>query len=104
MANELKIDFDLLTNTINAYSTLISDLENVKNQANTAIKILESTKWKSAASEAFFSTYSTNWTVAFDEQIKSMDFLKEQLEAAREEYEDLYEEIDQIANAVRSAY
>jgi len=104
MAKELKIDFDQLTNTINSYNSLISDLESVKTQANTAIKILEGTKWKSAASEAFFNTYSTGWTVAFNEQIKSLEFLVEQLNDARDQYQDLYEEIDQIANAVRSSY
>jgi len=103
MAKQLRIDFEELEKTITVYKNIADQFKTVKDQANTAMKILEETKWKSSASEAFFDTYSTNWVKAFDDHIKSLDFLTDQLEDVEKKYEDLYEGIDKIANAVRDA-
>lgn len=103
MAKQLCIDLDELDRTIKTYKEITTQFMTVIDQANTAMKILEESKWKSAASEAFFETYSTNWVKAFDDHLKSLEFLTEQLGNAQEQYEDIHDEIDRMATAVRGA-
>ncbi|MBR6570726.1 MAG: WXG100 family type VII secretion target [Clostridia bacterium] len=103
MAKQLRIDFEELSGTIAAYKEIVDEFQLVKEQANNAMKALEESKWRSAASEAYFRTYSDNWVKAFNDHILSLNFLIDQLENAQGKYSDLYDEIDEIAAAVRAA-
>ncbi len=98
--NDIKIDLDKLSNAISSYSTIISDFEQAVKDTEDAIKSLKTSGWKSGASTQYFLTYENTWKKNMNKRIKIIKHLKQCLEKAKKEYQDVYDEMTKLDSAL----
>ena len=96
MATRVEVDFNAITNAINAYTRAISDFESIVNTLDAPMCTLEASGWKSAASEAFFRRYEDRWKANMDTHKSSIGTLRESLQCVCNQYNDLYDTIPQM--------
>ena len=63
MSKILKVNFDAFEYTISKYQESIDLFEETLNKLNKSIDILKTSGWDSAASEEFFNTFNTLYTL-----------------------------------------
>lgn len=100
MAKKLKVDLEQLSETITMYDKSYNDFESLIKTLSASVDALQNTGWKSAASEAFFSTFDETWKKNMEMHLKIIKHLKECLVNAKNEYEALYESIPSIGNTL----
>ena len=97
---KLKIDIDILQDTITAYQTAIDDIEGAVGDAEDAVDTLRTASWKSGASDAFFENFDSNWKKNIEDRIQIIKHLKGCLEEAKKEYDAVYTEATQLGNSL----
>lgn len=98
--NDIKIDLGKLSSAISSYETIISDFEQAVKDTEDAIKSLKTSGWKSGASTQYFLTYENTWKKNMKKRIKIIKHLKKCLEKAKSEYQDIYDEMTKLDNAL----
>ena len=97
MAETLRIDFDILRETIDAYQKAYDDFVRVLQDISKTMTDLQGTKWSSAASQKYFEQYTEDWKTSFIQHLQSIVHLKGALEYAQKEYAALYDQIPTLA-------
>ena len=95
---KLKVDIDVLGNTIKTYDTEISNLQHARDAIKRSLVMLKSSGWNSNASKAWFSLLDDEWIKNVDYQIRVLDRLKGNLVTARDEYLFVYNEQEALKN------
>ena len=95
---KLKVDIDVLENTIKTYDTEISNLQSARDAIKRSLATLKSSGWNSNASKAWFSLLDDEWIKNVDYQIRVLDRLKGNLVTARDEYVSVYNEQEALKN------
>jgi WXG100 family type VII secretion target len=101
MGLEITIDLAKLDTAISTYQKLVTDLDVVTKNLDTAMTSLESTGWRSPAGKAFFSKYDEAWKKNVEKRKKVLDHLREALQTAKTEYAAVANEAAQLANSLR---
>lgn len=96
----ITIDLGKLTNAISNYEIIISDFEQAVKETEEAIKTLKSSGWKSSASTQYFLTYENTWKKNMKKRIEVIKHLKKCLEKAKNEYQGIYDEMNQLDSAL----
>lgn len=91
--NKLVIDLDQLQKTIEDYGQTIEDFISTQNMLDKAKTDLESSKWKSGASEAFISKYQDTWKANMEMHVKILTHLQTCLAEAQKEYGAIHDAI-----------
>ena len=99
-SNEIKVDLGKLTSAINNYELIISDFENAVSQTEEAIESLKTSGWQSSASTQYFLTYENTWKKNMKTRIEIIKHLKKCLEKAKNEYQSIYDEMNQLDSAL----
>lgn len=86
--NEIKIDFDILNNTISTYQNEINNLKNAKNSIKLALDTLSSS-WKGQARDQYFNETYLEWDKGIDEHLSRLGFLCNQLKSVKRNYEEI---------------
>lgn len=97
--NIVKIDFDILENTIRTYATSIETLKKAKIDIKNGISSLER-DWNGEAKEAYFNVKYADWDKGLDEHISRMEFLKKQLETVKKAYQEIMTEGQKLQNKI----
>lgn len=97
---KLKIDIDILQDTLTAYQTAIDDIEGAVGDAEDAVDTLRASSWKSGASDAFFDNFDSTWKKNIEDRIQIIKHLKGCLEEAKKEYDAVYTEATQLGNSL----
>ena len=95
---KLKVDIDVLENTIKTYDTEISNLQHAREAIKRSLAMLKSSGWNSHASKAWFSLLDDEWIKNVDYQIRVLDRLKGNLVTVRDEYVSVYNEQEALKN------
>ena len=95
---KLKVDIDVLENTIKTYDTETSNLQHAREAIKRSLAMLKSSGWNSNASKAWFSLLDDEWIKNVDYQIRVLDRLKGNLVTARDEYVSVYNEQEALKN------
>ena len=95
---KLKVDIDVLENTIKTYDTEISKLQHAREAIKRSLAMQKSSGWNSNASKAWFSLLDDEWIKNVDYQIRVLDRLKGNLVTARDEYVSVYNEQEALKN------
>lgn len=97
---KFKVNTDTLQETINAYQTAISDIEQAIKDAEQAIDVLKTSGWKTNASKAFFENFDSSWKTNINNRVKVITHLKECLQDAKNDYEELCSEASRLGNSL----
>lgn len=100
MANKLKISIEQLESTINTYEKSCQQLEQMVKVLTKSVDNLKNTGWKSSASEAFFNAFDETWKKNIEKHILVIGHLKDCLKNAQAEYEEIYDRIPTLKNAL----
>lgn len=93
---KIKIDLDKLSSAITNYEDIISDFEQSVKDTEKAINSLKTSGWKSGASTAYFLAYEDTWKKNMEKRIKIIKHLKDCLKKAKDEYTEVYNEMQQL--------
>ncbi|GHU75012.1 hypothetical protein AGMMS49992_18080 [Clostridia bacterium] len=97
MANHLVVDFGRMQDTSDAFITASQGMTALMNDVNAAINTLRTAKWRAKSADAFFAQYSDIWQVAFQDHIKAVDHMAEQLAKANASYSYLSSKVPTLA-------
>jgi len=100
MSTRLELEFNAINNAITVYSRTISDFETLVSTLDTSMNALEASNWKSSASAAFFRRYEERWKRNMENHKSTIATLRDALDKAREQYNQLYDSIPQINQAL----
>jgi WXG100 family type VII secretion target len=95
---KLKVDLDVLQATINTYNVELGNLKDAKKGIQRALNTLKSSGWDSAASKAWFSLLDDEWLKNIEFQIRVLERLRDNLDIAKDEYQEVYEEQQNLKN------
>ena len=94
------VDTDVMQSTIVTYQNAITDIEMAVSNAEKAIETLKSSAWQSAASKEYFNNFDASWKVNIEKRIQVITHLKECLNGAYIDYEDLCEVAAGLKNSI----
>lgn len=100
MAEYLAIDLEALRNTIKLYSDAIVNLEMAIEKVDGAMNQLQSTKWQSDASDAYFAAYSDRWKKSVREHLVALLELRDSLDKADREYSALDRDMGRLRDCL----
>lgn len=86
---DLKVDTDAIQTAITEYESIYTDINTLKEDLKKTIEDLKTVYWQSEGGEAFFKKYDDGWVKNVDVYLKVLEFLKNELENAKGEYEAL---------------
>lgn len=95
---KLKIDLDVLNETIRTYESSIEDFRRVEKNIISALVDLKNSGWDSNAGKTWFSLLDNEWLKNINFQIRTLESLKRDLETAKSEYEKVVERQRSLAN------
>lgn len=97
---KFRVNTDTLQETIDAYQTIISDIELAIKEAEQAIDVLKTSGWKTAASKEFFENFDSSWKTSINNRVKIIKHLKACLQDAKIDYDELFSEASQLGNSI----
>ncbi len=97
---KLKVDIDVLQTTINTYNTEITNFHAAKATIKRSLSSLKASGWNSGASKAWFALLDDEWLKNIDFQIRVFSRLRDNLIIAKDEYNDVYEELENLKNSL----
>ena len=97
---KFRVNTDTLQETIYAYQTAISDIEQAVKDAQQAIDTLKTSGWTTNASREFFNNFDNSWKTNINNRIKVVKHLKSCLEDAKADYEELYSAASQLGKSI----
>lgn len=95
---KLKVNLDVLGQTINVYTTEIDNIKDAKKAVKKALDNLKASGWDSSASKTWFSLLDDEWLKNINFQIRVLERLRDNLEIAKGEYTDIYNEQEGLKN------
>ena len=96
----IRVDLTQLGDTIKVYSTAITEIQTAFDDLDSAINTLKSTDWKSGASKQYFATYDDSWKQHMKRQEAILEHLKNCLEEAKKEYENVYGKVHTLGQNI----
>lgn len=98
--SKFRVDTDVLTDTINTYKIIADDINRAIRDAENAVNALKTSGWQSNAGKAFFDNFDYSWKVNMAKRVKVIIHLRQCLENARNEYEQLCSEAARLGNSL----
>ena len=100
MASKLKVDFEVLENTIRQYDAAAEDFSSLLTSLEKSIDLLRNSGWNSEASKAYFKSFDDTWKKNMQDHIKSIAFMRDCLKSAESDYGDLEKQIVNIEHVL----
>lgn len=94
-ANYFEYDRDIFENTKEAYEDAITNLDGLKLEMDEGIKNLQD-NWKTDAGTVFFDSYDDDWKNILEHYVALLNYLKECIQKAMDEYNPLIDELESI--------
>lgn len=92
----MKVDLDVLLQTVRVYDAEIDNLNDAKKAIKRSLASLKASGWDSSASKAWFSLLDDEWLQNIDYQIRVLGRLRDNLNIAKDEYMDVYNEMQAL--------
>lgn len=100
MAKELVVNFEDINRTIKEYEKSIDDFNDMISSLDRAVDTLKNSEWKSDSATEFFKSYDNGWRENMKKHILIIEHLRKCLEYARNDYEELAYQAEEIRRAL----
>lgn len=100
MAGYLSINLDVLEQTANDYREVRDNINTALKDIDNTMKMLQSSKWISEASQAYFTQYSEDWRTSVEHHLVAIEQMSSGLDNAFQEYKALFDQIPTLANMI----
>jgi len=98
---KLKVNLDVLEETIRVYSQEIDNLRDARRGVQKALNTLKHSGWDSNAGQRWFALLDDEWLENFNFQIRVFGHLRDDLEIAQNEYQDVYDEQQRLERSLQ---
>lgn len=98
--SKLKIDLDVLTNTINEYNKHIQNFREAQNKVKQALQTLKTSGWDTAAGNHWFAMVNDDWIDSMEKEIAVIEEMVKELQIAEREYSEVLSEQDNLLRAL----
>lgn len=98
MSRQLRVDFDVLDQTIRVYGQEVEKFGDARTGVTRALEALKASGWDSAAAGKWYSMIDDDWLESMRYHMRVIGELKAELSTARDAYEALMQERDQLAD------
>jgi len=93
---DFRIDTEAFHKAIEEYKIQLSNLNTIKTNISSNLKVLKESGWNSRAGEACMKKFDDKWAKEIDKYINLVDFLDEVLQGAQPEFENLIDEANKL--------
>ena len=98
MATNINVDLDQLQDTWKVYKSEVTNLKACMRKLDSAIGDLKSADWISDAATAYFNNYDTAWKENMQRQTDILEHLRDCLETADSEYQNIYDAVGRLGS------
>ena len=96
---KIKMDTDVLNETIRSYENFINDLRKYKTNINSSIRELDR-GWSGKAKDAFYNISRVDWDKTIDDSIEKLTNFTDSLKKVKTAYENIENEAIKLKNNV----